>query len=305
MKTLILGGNGFMGSHLCHALVEAGYGVRVFDRPGTIPCLGSQPEVEYVSGDFSHAASVEQALAGCDVVFHLVSTTLPKTSNDNPIYDLESNLLDTVRLLESACRQGIRKVVFASSGGTVYGTPRTTPIKESHPTEPMCSYGIGKLAIEKYLQLFEHQYGLPYCVLRVANPYGEGQSPTRGQGAISVFCYQALRGEPIAIWGDGSVVRDYVYVSDVVAAFLKALTYEGEQRVFNVGSGIGYSINDILDAIESLCDGPMTRSHADARAFDVPLNVLDISRARLHLGWEPSQTLGAGLARTMAWLKTL
>ena len=305
MKILILGGNGFIGSHLCRALVEAGHEVKVFDRPGTIPCLEIPSSVESVSGNFSQQDFVEQALAGCDAAFHLVSTTIPKTSNDNPIYDLETNLVDTVRLLESARRQSVRKVIFASSGGTVYGIPQQIPIRENHPTEPICSYGIGKLAIEKYLHLFEHLYGLSYCVLRIANPYGEGQSPTRPQGAISVFAYKALLGEPITVWGDGSVVRDYIYVGDVMTAFLKALAYEGEQRVFNVGSGIGHSINDILATIESIREQAVKRNYGDTRTFDVPVNILDISRARRHLGWEPSIPLAEGLTRTMAWLRSL
>ncbi len=132
MRTLILGGTGFIGSHLCRALIQAGHDVRVLVRPGSIPCLELPHNIEFVSGDFLHSASVEQALTGCDAVFHLVSTTLPKSSNENPVYDLESNLLATVRFLESASRHGVRKVLFASSGGTVYGTPQVTPIKENH-----------------------------------------------------------------------------------------------------------------------------------------------------------------------------
>jgi len=305
VKILVLGGNGFLGSHLSNALIVAGHEVRVFDRLGCIPCIPIHSSAEYVCGDFSDPDSVEQALTGCDVIFHLISTTLPKTSNENPIYDLESNLLDTVRLLESARRQGVQKILFASSGGTVYGIPQIIPIEENHPTDPMCSYGISKLAIEKYLHLFEHLYGLSYCVLRIANPYGEGQSPARPQGAISVFAYKALRGETITVWGDGSVVRDYIYVGDVMTAFLKALTYEGEQRVFSVGSGIGHSINDILATIELIREHAVKKNYVDARTFDVPVNILDISRAQQHLEWQPNVTLSLGLTRTMAWLKTL
>src|SRR4029434_4711286 len=182
---------------------------------------------------------VTQAVAGCEVVFHMISTTIPKSSNDNPAYDVESNLVGTLRMLEAARKAGVRKVVFASSGGTVYGIPKVVPINESHPTDPICSYGISKLAVEKYLHLYHALHGLDYCILRIGNPYGEGQRPTAAQGAVGVFLYKALHGGVIEIWGDGTVTRDYIYIGDVIQAFLKAMTYSGEHRLFNIGAGEG------------------------------------------------------------------
>ena len=241
-------------------------------------------------------------MSGCDVIFHLISTTLPRSSNENPIYDVETNVVGTLHLLEVAKKNAIKKLIFVSSGGTVYGIPQEVPIKESHPTEPICSYGIGKLAIEKYLNLFHLLHGLDYCVLRLANPFGERQRVAAEQGAVTVFLDKALRNEEIAIWGDGSVVRDYFYVGDAVSAMTKALAYKGSSGVFNIGSGTGQSLYQILDAIEALLGKPIRNTFFPARGFDVPVSVLDISRAAELLDWHPETTFTEGLSRTSRWL---
>lgn len=305
MKTLVLGGNGFMGSHLSRALADAGHEVRIFDRPDSMGCFSGRPDVEYVYGDFSQFADVERAFAGCEIVFHLLSTTLPQSSNEDPMFDLNSNLIASVQMLNIAHRAKVKKIIFASSGGAVYGVPSKVPIAETHPTEPLSSYGICKLAIEKYLSLYSSIHGLHYGILRIANPYGEGQWPNRGQGAVAVFAYRALRGETIEIWGDGNVIRDYLYVGDVTAAFINAMHYEGDGRIFNIGSGgKGCSVNELLTTLEAIIGRPINRTHLPARDFDPPVNVLDIERARNELGWEPQTPLLEGLRRTVQWLSS-
>lgn len=304
MKCAILGGAGFIGSHVAETLLGAGHEVRVFDRPdrNRVVPLPFRERVEWLEGDFVNPVDAERAVAGCDAVLHLVSTTLPKSSNENPVYDVETNVVGTLRLLDLCRRHGVRKVVFISSGGTVYGVPREVPIPETHPTEPTCSYGIGKLAIEKYLHLHHLLHGLDYCVLRVANPYGERQRVASAQGAVTVFLDRALRGEPIEIWGDGSVVRDYVYVGDVARAFAAALDYAGPERVINIGSGEGRSLNDVVAVIEATLGRPVTVNHLPGRRFDVPANVLDIALARARLKWRPETPFADGVARTAGWL---
>ncbi|MET0507558.1 MAG: NAD-dependent epimerase/dehydratase family protein [Burkholderiaceae bacterium] len=306
MKYLVLGGGGFMGSFIVDALLARGDAVRIFDRPSLVRYREFSPgePVEWQEGDFQSAADLAAAVQGIDVVFHLVSTTLPKSSNDDPEFDVTSNVVGTIRLLDLSIRRGIRKVIFISSGGTVYGRPTTLPVGEDHPTEPIVSYGISKLAIEKYLRLYHELHGLEYAVLRVANPYGERQRVNAAQGAVAVFLHRALADQPIQIWGDGSVVRDYIHVSDVVDAFLAAAAYRGSQRVFNIGSGTGCSLNELLGHIESLLGRPVRREYLAARSFDVPASVLDITRAREVLGWSPSVSLRDGLARTIEFLQT-
>ena len=305
MKCLILGGGGFLGSHLCEALLVQGYLVRILDRPNLARFKPFQQheKVEWIDGDFINRKDVDNAVSGCDIIYHLVSTTLPRSSNENPAYDVETNVIGSLHLLEAVRKYKAKKIIFVSSGGTVYGIPKEIPLKESHPTEPICSYGISKLAIEKYMRLFHLLHGVEYCVLRLSNPFGERQRVSAAQGAIAVFLYKALRNEAIEIWGDGSVTRDYFYVSDAVSALVKALSYEGDNRIFNIGSGVGRSLNEILDSIDSLIGEPVKRVYLPSRAFDVPVNILDISKAENLLSWKPQMPFVEGLSRTAQWLK--
>jgi UDP-glucose 4-epimerase len=306
-RCLVLGGRGFIGSHLVDALLSRGYIVRCFDRPN-VQLLSqshlSNDRFELCEGDIVSEADVGAALGDCDACFHLVSTTLPKSSNADPIFDVESNVLGTLRLLAQAVQSGLRKLVFVSSGGTVYGKPRQIPILEEHATNPVCSYGITKLSIEKYLHLFLELHGLEYTVLRLANPFGEGQRIHASQGAIAVFIGKILRGEPIEIWGDGSVVRDYIYIKDVVDALLAALDRTTEERVFNIGSGYGRSLNEVIDSIETATGCYADRRYMPARQFDVPANVLGISRAKELLDWSPKVSFETGLEGFANWVRS-
>jgi UDP-glucose 4-epimerase len=305
MLCLVLGGRGFIGSHLVDALLARGYRVRCFDRPHVMP-LGeshlTNPNFELYEGDFVSEADIAEALVGCEVCFHLVSTTLPKSSNADPIFDVESNILGTIRLLSHGVRLGLRKIIFVSSGGTVYGVPAQVPIPETHPTEPVCSYGITKLGIEKYLGLFNYLHGLEYTILRIANPYGERQRTHASQGAVAVFLGKVLRGEPVEIWGDGSVVRDYIHIADVVDALMISLEQSAEEHVFNIGAGHGHNLNEVIIAIERATGRVANRIYLAGRQFDVPVSVLCIARAKELLGWSPNVDFEQGLKRFAAWL---
>ena len=302
---LVLGGAGFIGSHLAEALAQQGRRVRVFDRPH-VDRLALFPRAagfEVFTGDFLNPRALAPALEGAEVVFHLVSTTLPQSSNDNPVYDVESNVLGSLRLFELCREHGVRKLVFVSSGGTVYGVPRTTPVAEDHPTEPISSYGVHKLTVEKYLALAHRLHGLDYRIARPANLYGPRQRLDTAQGAVAVFLDRALREQPIQIWGDGSIVRDYVYISDAVDALLRVASFDGAQRIFNIGSGKGASLNQLVAEIEKLLGRRVKTEHGAPRGLDVPANVLDPSLAERHLGWSASTPLAEGLRRTCEWLR--
>lgn len=304
-RCLVLGGLGFIGTHLVKALLDLGFKVRCFERPHTNSVMADffqHPNFELFEGDFASETDVAEAIKNCDFCYHLVSTTLPKSSNLDPVFDIESNLIGTIRLLQHAVDNGVQKVIFISSGGTVYGTPMELPILENHPTDPTCSYGITKLAIEKYFALFHHLHGLDYTVLRLANPYGEGQRIHSQQGAIAVFLGKILRGETIEIWGDGTVVRDYIHVSDVVESLLLSLAASNGNHLFNIGSGIGNSLNEIISTIERVTNCRAIVNYSDSRDFDIPVNILNINKAKNLSGWSPKVTLENGIERFYKWL---
>lgn len=304
MKCAVLGGGGFIGSHLCEALRARGDEVLAFDRPDArFLAEVKQAGTEIVTGDFLTPETYRAAISGCDVVYHLVSTTVPQNSNEDPVCDVESNVLGALRFFQAAGQAGVKRIVFSSSGGTVYGIPQEIPIKESHPTEPICSYGITKLTVEKYLHLFSLMHGFSYGILRPANAYGPRQPTTGTQGVIGVFIDRVLHDSEITVWGDGSVVRDYLHVKDLVAAFLKAGEYEGEHRIFNIGGGKGYSLNDVIQIMEQVAQKPLKTEYLSGRTFDIPVNVLDISRAAAHLMWRPAVGIVEGMSTTYQWMR--
>jgi UDP-glucose 4-epimerase len=207
-------------------------------------------------------------------------------------------------MLEAAASAGVRRLVFVSSGGTVYGIARKTPISETHPTDPICSHGIQKLSIEKYLHLFRSIKSLDSVILRVSNMYGESQDCNKPLGAVAHFAAKAINGTPIEVWGDGTTTRDYVHVDDVVRALIMAAGYEGVERLFNIGTGRGTSLAQLVDLLRERMPMPVAVEYGAARCFDVPENVLDVDRARSELLWTPEVTLERGLDRVVQRVQT-
>jgi UDP-glucose 4-epimerase len=304
MKSLILGGNGFIGSHLVDRLLADGHSVRVFDKYEE-RYRKPLPQVDYRFGDFGNRGLLAESLQSVDVVFHLISTSLPKTSNDDPAYDVQSNVIETLFLLEKCLESGVKKVVYISSGGTVYGRPRHLPVPEDSPHEPECSYGITKLTIEKYLALYRQLHGLDYVVVRPSNPYGSRQNPHGIQGAIPVFLGKAAQGEPVEIWGDGGVVRDYLFIDDLVDGICRAAFMATSERIFNIGSGRGVSLNEIVAAIRSVTGRQVPVVYKPGRDFDVPAIYLDITRAGKLLDWQPAVSLHDGILSAWDFIRDL
>ncbi|MDE1997562.1 MAG: NAD-dependent epimerase/dehydratase family protein [Burkholderiales bacterium] len=305
LNCVVFGGGGFIGSSIVDALLYCRHYVRVFERPRVAPYRHFQPSesIEWITGDLLSQSDVNAAIDGMDVVYHLVSFTLPKSSNDDPIYDIQTNVLATLQMLNALVVRKVPRIIFISSGGTVYGIPAYLPVDERHPTEPTVSYGITKLTIEKYLLMYQRLHGIRSIILRVANPYGQRQRVETAQGAVGVFLHRALRGLPIEIWGDGTIARDYLHVSDVANAFVSALDYGGQQSVFNIGSGTACSLNQLLDQIDKVLQIKVERRYLPSRTFDVPVNVLSNALAARELKWAPSVELDAGLRQTVDWLR--
>lgn len=306
MRCVILGGAGFLGRHVGKAMAQAGYEVWSVDRAEVAPA-GSAPWLAgQVVEDFADVDAWSARVGQADVVVHLASTTVPATANADPVGDAQANLVGSLRLIQAlGARASPPRVLFASSGGAVYGVPQAVPLDEDHPTVPLGAYGVTKMAIEHHLRIAEAQCGLESRVLRLSNPYGEWQRPQGVQGVIAVFAHRALMGQPLDVWGDGSVVRDFVYAADVGRAFVAAAAHQGPSRVFNVGEGSGHSVNHIIRTLEHLLGRTVERRRHPARPFDPPINVLDIRRARDELGWQPTVALEEGMAKTLEWLRSV
>ena len=307
MKYVIFGGGGFIGSCLADRLLKEGHDVSIFEHPKAKPyrAFDDAEKMTWIAGDFLNEADIDGAVAGVDGVFHFISTTLPKSSNDDPIFDVQSNVIGTLQLLNAMVKHEVRQIVFSSSGGTVYGDPQYLPIDEKHPTNPTVSYGITKLTIEKYLQMYQNLHGINASILRVTNPYGQRQKLGNGQGAVGVFLNLALHNEALEIWGDGSVVRDFIYIDDVVSACIKAISYTGSKTIFNISSGAGTSLNELVSTLEVVLKHPIQVNYKSGRPYDVPVNTLSNQLAKTELGWEPEVPLTEGLSRTVTWLKSL
>jgi UDP-glucose 4-epimerase len=303
MTILVIGGCGFIGSHIVSELVACNYSVLVYDT--NAKDINNTEGITYINGSFSDLSALESAIERHRVshVVHLVSTTLPKSSNEDMKFDLTSNVVQTLGLLDLCIKHGINKVLYMSSGGTVYGVPQSLPVKETHPTDPTCSYGICKLAIEKYLALYNHLFGLKYVIIRAANPYGPGQNPLSGQGIIATYVHRIQMALPLEVWGDGRVVRDYFDVRDLAELCRQALFSE-HCGVFNAGSGTGDSINQLIEVLSGLMYIKPQVIYKERRNFDVPTIILDCSRAEQFFGWRTTINLVDGVSHYINWYKS-
>jgi UDP-glucose 4-epimerase len=301
-RCVVLGGCGFLGSVVTRRLVADGWKVRVFGREGvdTWRLQSVLPHIELMTGDFMNVADLSRAINNMPTVLHFIGTTIPQSAMNDIRFDIETNVMSTVRLLELMREHQGQRLVFASSGGTVYGITPHQSILETDPTEPIGSYGVSKLMIEKYIRLFDYNFGLPHVILRVANAYGESQSVERTQGAVGVFLHKALKGEDISIWGDGTVVRDYIYETDVASATLAVLTAEHLSGIYNVGSGVGTNLNELLDAIRDVSGSPCQVNYDTSRKFDVLCNILDIEKIKKDSSWSPNVTLTEGIKKMLS-----
>ncbi|MBL0318024.1 MAG: NAD-dependent epimerase/dehydratase family protein [Alphaproteobacteria bacterium] len=296
----VLGANGFIGTHLCPLLIKNGAHVSAFDRnlsPAVDQCDNRH-------GDFLKADDVDHAISECDAIVHLIHSTLPISSNKSPLTDASDNIIPSLRLLDLAVKHHIKRIIYVSSGGTVYGKQIQWPILESAPTYPNCAYAISKLAIEHYCSLYHHLYKLDYTVLRVANPYGPFQATHKGNGVITTFIEGYLKNKPLEIWGNGLTVRDYIHVEDVASAIIKSLNYTGPHKCFNIGSGTGKSILNLISVLEEVIGHPIDKTFFENRTPDIPQNVLNTYLAKQELHWSPTIPLHRGIKELINFMKT-
>lgn len=305
-RALVVGGNGFIGSHLVQKLVATGWDVTVLHKYEQ-PRYSEMPEAaRFFRGDLTQESLLAEAVAEQDVVFHLLWTTtaIHEVANRDPAADVQANLVPTIHLIEACRTARVGRLIFTSSGGTVYGRTRVAPIPEDHPNNPVTAYGVSKLAVEKYLQMFNHLHNLDFAIFRPSVPYGPYQNPLARQGAVAVFLYRVAKGLPLTIWGDGSVTRDYFYISDLVDALILGSTHPlHSQRIFNLGGAEEVSLNQLIAQVEATVGRKAQVEYQPARDFDAPRVLLDTDRAETVLGWQPKVLMKDGLAKTWEWMQ--
>lgn len=296
---LVIGGAGFIGSHVTQLLSESGREVVVLGRRAR-PDRDLPPGCRYLCGDYSERAVLRGLLvAGCEVL-DLAYSTVPKTSFEDPVFDLLSNLPASVGLFQEALAAKVSRVLIVSSGGTVYGPTDRLPILEEHPTAPVSPYGITKLATDRYAMMFHRNEGLPVLVVRPANAYGEDQRTGTGQGFIAAAVTAVLSGREIEVYGREGTIRDYIHVSDVAAGIVAALDHGDDGEIYNIGTGVGTSNAGIVRTLEGLAREQNLRVKTrilPPRHFDVETNVLDSTKLGARAGWKPLVCLEDGLRR--------
>lgn len=297
--TVVIGGGGFLGLPLLDCLVTSGRKVTVLGRRAH-PQADLPQGCTYIPGDYGNRSILKEVLAPGYEVIDLAYSTVPKTSFQDPVFDLLSNLPASVGLLQEAASRGVSKVLFVSSGGTVYGPALRLPIDEDHPTEPISPYGITKLTIEKYARMFSKNTDLQVVVARPANAYGETQRHGTGQGFIAAAVHAAVNGLPIQIFGGEGTIRDYVHVEDVARGLLAVLEHGVNGQCYNIGTGVGSSNRKVIELIEqqaSALNCSINIDNRPARSFDVMSNVLDSSKLSSASGWRPRISLSEGIQR--------
>ncbi len=303
-KTLLIGGGGYIGMHLIANLLATKRRVTVMGR-SKAPHFPLPEDVDYCSGDFGERDLMDALLDEHQEVIHLAYATVPNTSFDNPLADLLQNLPLTVQLFSEVAQRGGR-LILVSSGGTVYGEADRLPILENNPTNPISPYGVTKLTLEKYAHLYAVTHGLQVICVRPGNAYGVGQRPYIGQGFVSTAMASMTNGQPVRIFEERGTIRDYVYVTDLAAGIVSALENGHLSETYNIGSGVGRSNMDVVEAMSPLVNetGSEVRiEHLPERVFDVHANVLDSTKLNLHTGWTPKIEFQDGLLKTRDWLR--
>jgi len=308
LNILLLGGFGFIGTNIIKEVLNsyANYNIIVFSKNKSTFIVENKDKIKVYLGDFSNCKLLEKIFYEnkIDVVIHLISTTVPANSNNCIIPEIETNLINTINILDLMKKYSVNKIVFFSSGGTVYGTKKHCySIAENSELNPICSYGVIKVAIEKYVQLYHYLYGIDYLILRVSNPYGEYHQ-SNIQGLINIVLKKIMNNEAIVVWGKGDAIRDYIYVGDVVKVLFYLLDKKIKNKTVNVGTGRGYSINEIIDIIRRVTNRQIIPEYKESRKNDINRVILNNSKL-LKLKEFHFISIEKGIEKTAKWLTDL
>lgn len=291
-KILLLGGSGFVGRHLAKALAND-YNLTIIARKD-LESWSSFAEIKY--GDFRSEHFIDECLPGIDLVIHLISGSVPASSDGNEFLDIDNNLIPSIHLLKAMKRHKVHKLIFLSSGGAVYGNQTNMPITEETPLNPVSTYGIIKATIEHFITMHSRQYGIDYLILRTSNLYGPQQSHSGVNGVINTILDRILDGNTIEIWGDGSQEKDYLYISDLVQAIELGIKHK-ISGTYNIGSNNGTSLNELINLIEGISKTKINSINQEPRPYDVQRFILDSTLFHKKTGWVPKISLAEGIEK--------
>lgn len=304
MNILVTGGAGFIGSHVVDAYIELGHNVIVVDNLSTGSIENLNPKAKFYQLDIRDD-KIEEVfkLEKIDIVNHHAAQMDVRKSVEDPIYDADVNIIGSLKLLQFSVKYDIKKFIFASTGGAIYGEQDYFPADEEHPTRPLSPYGVAKLTVEKYLYFYKEVHGLNYVVLRYANIYGPRQNPHGEAGVVAIFTSKMLKGEQPVINGDGFQTRDYTYVGDVVRANALALNYDKSSEVFNIGTGLETDVNTLFHKLKNLTGANCEEFHGPAKPGEQRRSVISYNKIYQTLGWKPEVPLDEGLKLTVEFFK--
>lgn len=300
---LVLGANGFIGSHLVDALTARGHRVRAFVRFSASQSFSNHENLEVIKGEYLNRGDLEDAVKGMDYVFHFISTTTPVTAENDPLVDIDTNIRMSVELLRICSEAGVKKVIYASTGGAIYGDTKKLAHKETDIALPVSPYAIGKLTVEHYLRYFRVKYNLDSVVFRISNPYGTRQPLHRKQGVIPVFVENVCQGLPLTVYGDGSMIRDYIYVEDVAHMIASTFDMSSKHDTYNLGAGTGTSISELVDMVALATNTVPAVNHMPVPPTFVDHVVLDTQRFMDEFDITPTTDLYDGIVKTVEYVK--
>jgi UDP-glucose 4-epimerase len=298
---LLLGGGGFIGTALSRCLCEKKFYVHILSRH--FPAEQIDSNMIFHQGNLDNREILDRVLPECKTIIHLASSTTPGSSSRQPALEADKNIAPTLRFIDILQKYQNVHMIFVSSGGTLYGSPESTPVSETHPTNPLSFHGAGKVALETFLRTFSTSSEKNTTILRPSNVYGPGQPLRSGFGVIRTMLEHVLRGTVMEIWGDGSSIRDFLYIDDMLSALIRLIDFPHDDNTYNVGSGTGYSLNQLKEIIESVCGRKLSAIYRPSRKTDVKAIVLDSSLLSTKTKWHPAVSLEQGVELTWKWLK--
>jgi len=304
MKILVTGGAGFIGSHIVDAYVGLGHEVTIVDDLSTGDTGNLNPKAKFIKLDIRDPGLADVFRDGrFEAVNHHAAQINVRKSLEDPVFDGQVNVIGSLNVISLSARHGVKRIIFASSGGAIYGEPEIFPIREDSPMYPLSPYGVAKMTTEYYLRVFKSLYNLDHVIFRYSNVYGPRQISKSEAGVISIFISQILKSEPCFVNGNGDQVRDYVFVADVVKANVRALT--GPSDFFNIGTGVATSVNGLIEILSAVIGRAVDHSHRTAIPGEVLRNVLEHAKAREKLDWQPQVNIKDGIKQTFDYFARL